>query len=343
VNVRQAHAARLIIALVASVLSFNAAQAQPAPVRFAVIGDYGEAGNGVPGRDNELDVANLIKCWDQNKRLDFIITTGDNNYPKGKFETIHKNIGRYYREFIDLDDAQFGPDDGVNRFWPSLGNHDWGQKCHNPTGAAPYLRYFQALGNQRYYEHRQEAVHVFALNSDCNEADSAPDNSPGGSKQRTWLMDKLAASDARWKIVYFHHPPYSSGSHGNSDWMQWPFKRWGASIVLAGHDHDYERLIVDDFPYIVNGLSGKDDRPFSFTRPGSKVRFHGDNGAILATATDDYITFRFITRKGRVADTYTITAPGHTAPAPEAEACPRVPLRTLRPGRRAAARRLPRR
>ncbi|HKQ69905.1 MAG TPA: carbohydrate-binding protein [Polyangiaceae bacterium] len=40
-------------------------------------------------------------------------------------------------------------------------------------------------------------------------------------------------------------PSYSSGEHGSSDWMQWPFKDWGADVVLNGHDHTYERIIVN--------------------------------------------------------------------------------------------------
>jgi len=63
---------------------------EPEPVRFAVIGDFGE------GNQGEEDVANLVKSWEP----DFIITTGDNNYPVGSAETIDDHIGKYYHEFI---------------------------------------------------------------------------------------------------------------------------------------------------------------------------------------------------------------------------------------------------
>jgi len=62
----------------------------PQIVRFAVIGDYGR------GKQPEADVATLVKSWD----LDFIITTGDNNYPDGASSTIDENIGQFYHEFI---------------------------------------------------------------------------------------------------------------------------------------------------------------------------------------------------------------------------------------------------
>jgi tartrate-resistant acid phosphatase type 5 len=45
--------------------------------------------------------------------------------------------------------------------------------------------------------------------------------------------------------------------------MQWPFAAWGATAVLAGHDHDYERLTVGGLPYFVNGLGGEGQVAFT--------------------------------------------------------------------------------
>ena len=87
----------------------------PQPVRFAVIGDYGE------GNQAEEDVADLVKSW----KPDFIITVGDNNYPNGAAETIDFNIGQYYHEFIYPYTGAYGPGAESNRFFPTLGNHDY--------------------------------------------------------------------------------------------------------------------------------------------------------------------------------------------------------------------------
>jgi hypothetical protein len=76
------------------------------------------------------------------------------------------------------------------------------------------------------------------------------------SEQALWLQSALAASTAPWQIVYFHHPPWSSGTHGSSDWMDWPFAEWGADLVLMGHEHNYERLVVDGLPAIISGHGG---------------------------------------------------------------------------------------
>lgn len=296
-------------------------------VRFAVLGDFGDAGNHKPGKDRELDVSNLIKCWDRSQTLDFIITVGDNNYPKGKAKTIHRNIGEYYREFIDLDDAKYGPDDGRNRFWPTLGNHDYGNKwlfgkCKAEERADPYLAYFVALEGRRYYDFAQGPVHLFAVDSDCSDPDNDPDLSEAGSVQKTWLKQRLADATEPWKIVYFHHAPYSSGSHGSEKRMQWPFKEWGATIVLSGHEHNYERLTVEGFPYIIDGLGGKDRRGLVKRLPQSEIFFSEDNGALLVTASRDSVSFQFVTRTGRLIDSYTINAPGHADEAPPLDACP---------------------
>src|SRR6478735_4083208 len=83
--------------------------------RFVVIGDYGLSG------PDEANVAALVTRL----KPDFVITTGDNNYPLGEAETIDENIGRYFHEFIAPYRGKFGAGAKENRFFPSLGNHDW--------------------------------------------------------------------------------------------------------------------------------------------------------------------------------------------------------------------------
>src|SRR5438045_4151622 len=72
------------------ILPIGAASSPLAAARFAIIGDYGSAGQ------SELDVSNRIHGWNP----DFIITTGDNNYDLGAASTIDPNIGQYYHDFI---------------------------------------------------------------------------------------------------------------------------------------------------------------------------------------------------------------------------------------------------
>ncbi|WP_426061409.1 metallophosphoesterase [Hymenobacter sp. B1770] len=273
----------VLVSMVAGLFISQAALAQ----RFAAIGDYGHASS------SEQLVAELVKGW----KPDFVITLGDNNYEQGAASTIDVNIGQYYHEFIGAYRGRYGSGAATNRFFPSLGNHD----TYSHHGQ-PYLDYFSLPGNERYYDYVRGDVHFFVLNSDPSERDGTSST----SRQAQWLKAQMAASQSRWKIVYFHHPPYSSGSHGSSLGMRWPFREWGASLVLAGHDHHYERLVVDGLPYFVNGLGGRSIYGTTTLVPGSLVRYNADYGAQLLEASADSLRLRFITHTGKLIDSFTL-------------------------------------
>ena len=258
------------------------------PTRFAVIGDFGLAGEPAQA------VADLVKSW----QPDFIITTGDNNYPDGAADIIDANIGQYYHEFIGNYQGSYGAGSSTNRFFPVLGNHDW-----LFPGATAYLDYFDLPDNERYYTFTQGPIQFFALDSDPHE----PDGTAVDSIQGQWFQEAIAASSAIWKVVYMHHPPFSSGLHGSSTWMQWPFHTWGVDVVLAGHDHDYERVVVDGLLYFVNGLGGGARyAPGNTAVAGSEAFYNANHGAMLVEATENSMQFQFIVRDGTVFDTYTI-------------------------------------
>jgi tartrate-resistant acid phosphatase type 5 len=288
----------------------------PAPtpepsVRFAVIGDFGQVG--LPAKN----VSDLVKSWDP----DFIITTGDNNYPDGAYDTIDANIGQYYHEFIFPYKGSYGEGADSNRFFPSLGNHDY-----YTDNARPYLEYFDLPGNGRYYDFTWGPVHLFAINANYQE----PDGVGRSSIQASWLRERLAESQLPWKIVYMHHPPYSSGFHGSIEWVRWPYKEWGATALLSGHDHTYERLSVDGFPYFVNGLGGGARYPFKNILPGSEVRFSSEHGAMLVTATQTKITFQFFTIYAELIDEYTLHHPSGFQSNPEVVLGSEIPVSSMR-------------
>jgi len=208
------------------------------PLHFAVIGDYGRAGP--PAQD----VADLVKRWNP----DFIITTGDNDYNDGKAITIDRNIGRYYRAFITPARGRLGGEPVANRFFPSLGNHDW-----YAPGAKAYLEYFTLPGNERYYEFTRGPVHFFALDSDPHESDGTTSDSPQGQ----WLQSQLRASRDCWKVVYFHHPPYSSGTtHGSSakGCQLWPPSR--LTMTPTGF---FRSEVPDGWPLAYMDSTGEDE------------------------------------------------------------------------------------
>lgn len=259
----------------------------PSPLRFAVIGDFGQ------GEQGEADVAALVKSW----QPEFIITTGDNNYPSGAAETIDQNIGQFYHEFIFPYKGAYGPGADQLRFFPTLGNHDW-----DIDRAQAHFDYFELPGNERYYDFVWGPVHFFALSADSRE----PDGVSAGSIQAMWLQEALSRSSSPWKVVYMHQPPYSSGPRGPVTWMRWPFKEWGASLIMAGHDHFYERLDINGLPVFINGLGGGPIYSFGEIAEGSQVRFNGDYGAMLVVCDEAVMTLQFIARTGAVIDTFVL-------------------------------------
>jgi hypothetical protein len=257
-------------------------------LRFAVIGDFGMDG------DAERAVAERVLGW----APDFVITLGDNNYPNGEAATIDVNIGKHYANLIGHYIGAYGTGSLENRFFPCPGSHDW-----RAPGLAPYLEYFTLPGNERYYDVDRGLVHLYALDSDPSE----PDGATASSKQAAWLAERLAASKACYDLVYFHHPAYSSGDHGPTLAMRWSFEDLGADVVMAGHDHVYERLRVGNIPYFVNGIGGRSLYPFRAIAPESLVRYNEDYGAQLVTATRTELRFQLFTAGGALIDDYVLT------------------------------------
>jgi tartrate-resistant acid phosphatase type 5 len=257
--------------------------------RFAVIGDFGVQSTAA------AKVSELVRA----EKPDFVITTGDNNYPDGAADTIDPNIGRFYHDFIHPYVGKFGSGSPENRFFPSLGNHDW-----VTPGAQPYLDYFVLPGNERYYDFVRGDVHFFAVDSDMHE----PDGIDASSKQAAWLEGALRASKAAWQVVYMHHPPYSSGSHGSSVQLRWPYAKWGADLVLAGHDHHYERLVVDGIVYVVNGLGGNRTYDIGPAIPGSIFSYRARHGAQLIVASKSVLVSRFSNIDQQTIDEFSLEA-----------------------------------
>ncbi|KKL16225.1 hypothetical protein LCGC14_2497710, partial [marine sediment metagenome] len=198
-----------------------------------------------------------------------------------------------------------------NKFFPSLGNHDW------QSGSAPYTNYFtlpgngysSSSGNERYYDFVIGNIHFYSYDSDGNE----PDGRTLGSTQANWLQGALAASTSQWNFVFMHHPPYSSANHGDQTAVQLPYKLWGADAVFAGHDHTYERIILDDFPYFVTGLGGRSIYSFGTPTTGSEVRYNQNYGAMKVVVDDTTATFQFYALNGfpggALTDTYIVVIP----------------------------------
>ena len=287
----------IIIILVFSIVGISFGQT----VRVGVIGDFGAATMGPPHINNEAAVADLVKSWDTpNEPLDGILTVGDNNYPDGLSTDIETNIGQFYGEYIKGHPDFSG---GNNRFFPSIGNHDYGtHDCNIAGNPYPYINYFDLPGNELYYDYVIGNVHFFVVDSDCHAADGVN----AWSVQAQWLETQMTNSPHPWKIVYFHHAPYSSTPAGNSGYLQWDFKEWGATAIISGHYHLYERLQVDGLTYFVNGIGGNSLHNFTNVLPYSQVRYNQKHGAMLLTFSGNEANFKTLNIDHEVIDDYTI-------------------------------------
>ena len=165
---------------------------QVPPIVFAVIGDYGS------GDDHARDVALLVTSWNPN----LIITTGDNNYPIGDYDMIDEAIGKFYQGYIKPYKGSYGAGSEINRFFPSLGNHDW-----MTDDAKPYLDYFELPGNERYYFFNWEFIDFFVLDSNGQE----PDGVTSDSIQGNWLKNNLTNPRQHGRSFIFTNRPTHPG------------------------------------------------------------------------------------------------------------------------------------
>lgn len=296
-------------------------------IAFVFLGDYGDA-----HRNCEAYVARLIEAIDkQFGPLDFIVTQGDNNYPQGNCSTMQQNVEQYFGKYYPHGDTFTCVDPSTNiateyksqnsgdstnnkiRFFPTLGNHDWDTYQQYGMANLPYIQYFSYLKNfssngGEYYTvdpvkiaktkpHLENVVQIFALNS--NYGTNSTEDQMMLHQQQMWLQEELSKSKAPHKIVFFHHPPHTTAQHDMPGaWMRWPFHQYGATMVISGHEHSYERMFRpvgngdQTFPYIVNGFGGyyelyEINGSGCVPEKGSVVRYNKDFGAILVFATPE--------------------------------------------------------
>ena len=140
-------------------------------------------------------------------------------------------------EFRDCYDASWGRHRERTR--PVPGNHEY-----RSAEAAPYYAYWGGRAGapgKGYYSFELGAWHVVALNSAIDAAARA--------EQERWLARDLAATEAHCILAYWHHPLFSSGKSRGQPQMHEAYRllhEAGASVVLAGHDHNYERFAPMD-------------------------------------------------------------------------------------------------
>jgi hypothetical protein len=238
---------------------------------------------GVPGDNRTADLIDAIPGR--------VFAAGDTVYPDG--------TARQFRRCYHPTWGRFRA-----RTSPAVGNHEY----HTP-GARAYFDYFGSRAGPRgkgWYAYDLGAWRVYVLNSNCDEVRCGR-----RSAQVAWLRADLAANPRTCVAAVMHHPLVSSGRHGNNPSVRRLWKTLdaaGADVVLAGHDHDYERfapLSPDGDPnpagmrLFVVGTGGGPLRPFATVRPGSAARNSRTWGVLALTLGEDGYAWRFVPVEGK--------------------------------------------
>jgi hypothetical protein len=280
---------------------FTAAQELRLPnkdgsLKFAVIGDTGEPSRG------QVAVAGQMAAWRARFPFTFSLMLGDNLYGRESARDYEKKFSGPYKALID----------GGVKFYAALGNHD--------EAAQTQFKLFN-MGGQKYYTFKpQNGVRFFAL--DTNYVDQ---------KQLQWLDKELAASGSDWKIVFFHHPLYSSGgTHGSADVQRDLIEpvliKHGVNVAFMGHEHFYERIKPQKgVAYFIVGSSSKlrrgDLRKSNLTVYGNDT----DYTFLLVEIVGDELFFQAISDKGMTLDTGSIRRVGDVKPNPGTTTQPVAP------------------
>lgn len=242
-------------------------------VRFAVIGDSGT------GEKEQYQVGALMATCHAKFPFDFVVMLGDNIYGSKTPADYKKKFEDPYKVLLDS---------GV-KFYAALGNHDDpNQDLYKPFN----------MNGQRYYSFKKGGVSFFAL--DSNYMDPT---------QLSWLDAQLFGSDSVWNICFFHHPFYTHARfHGADVDLRTRIEplliKAGVNVVLAGHQHVYERIRPQNgIYYFVLGNSGElryhDLQPSSDTVKG----FDTDRTFMLVEIAGNEFHFQTISRTGETVDT----------------------------------------
>lgn len=271
------------------VLPARAWQSSADRLTFAAVGDTGTGGRQAVG------VATSMARAYERQPYGLIAHLGDICY-----------YGDIEKRFDDVFLRPYGPllDAGV-AVELAIGNHD-GEVHYAEERLERIDTELRLLGTPaRYYRSTHGPVEFFYLDS------SLPGLfGEGSSRQLEWLDDSLASSTSQWKVVCLHHPPYSSGRHGSTPGAQEVLvpvlERHAVDLVLAGHDHHYERTVpLNGITYVVSGGGAKltPVRPSALTAVASSVLQH-----LHVDVRGDRLTGRSFAPDGRLVDAFTLRA-----------------------------------
>ena len=247
--------------------------------KFAILGDFGS------GSSRQYDLARQMARTHAVFPFGIVITTGDNIYGSERPQDFSQKFEEPYKPLLDA----------KVKFYASLGNHD--------SREQRFYKLFNMEGELYYSFSPSPDIRFFALESTYMEPE-----------QVTWFESQLKSSSSDWKILFMHHPLYSSGERHGSDLrlravIEPLIVNYNVSVVFAGHDHFYERVQPQNgILHFVVG-SGGQLRPGNIDRAsGITARgYDSDLAFMVAEIAGDQMTFQTISRTGAIIDSGSVT------------------------------------
>jgi tartrate-resistant acid phosphatase type 5 len=264
---------------------------------FAVIGDWGRQGS-----PSQRQVARQMGIACEREKPAFVVSVGDNFYERGVTSLDDSHWQHSFETVYDAPSLQVP-------WYVTLGNHDYAGLCE------PQLEYGDTHSRwiipARYYSQVHQVTPAMQL--ECFFLDTCPfveeyQNNPelsdvsaqNPNAQLEWLDSSLSASKAEWKLVFGHHPTYSSGlAHGNQpEIIQYVLpilEKHHVQAYFAGHDHDLEHLKLDRLHLIVSG-AGSEHRPVK--SPTTSAFSRACSGFVMASVGENNMQMRFFDGEG---------------------------------------------
>ncbi len=256
------------------------------PTHIWILGDSGTADASAEA------VRNAYLNYTGSNYTDLLLMLGDNAYNSGTDPEFQAAVFNMYPTILRQ-----------TPLWATLGNHD-GTSADSATQTGPYYNIFTfpksaeagglASGTEAYYSFDYGNIHFICLESfETNRASNGP--------MMTWLQNDVNSTNKEWVIAFWHHPPYTKGSHNSDTEIELIEMRQnalpileqaGVDLVLTGHSHSYERSYLIDGHYgssttftssmKKDGGSGREDGTGSYKKPTDGKAPH--EGAVYAVA-----------------------------------------------------------
>ncbi len=273
-------------------------------VNFIVMGDWGRN-----GEDHQKQVAAQMGKTAAEASVDFIISTGDNFYPRGVISEFDPHWKYSYEDIYTAFSLQWD-------WYPVLGNHDYGANPDAQIAYSKISRRWQMPA--RYYSKK------FNLGGDTTQQilfafiDTSPlikyyysgkghnVHDQDSTAQKIWLEKILSnpSPNIKWKIVVGHHPMYTGGSRTeNADTrsvrssLQPLFQKYKVDAYLTGHEHSLQHHVANSIHHFTSG-SASERTPVKMLNISKFAA--SEYGFMLFTATPKEMLVQVVDFTGKV-------------------------------------------